>query len=259
MDCCSNVFFCFSLFQRCSWFFFRAWSADLFRICTDAPTGSYRKSPGISPGMSRGFSSGTTIFPEFHIIFLFTSKVSKPLGLGPNAFYWDIFKFNKICFIALHMDFKKHFVLFVECVQLSLSSNKITVIEPGGFAGLVKLKQIWLYDNKISHIKANMFVDMVSCLKISLEDNQIFSIEPGSFNGLDNLETLDLSYNKISSLDTNMFSELKNCTMLYLRKNNISVIEHGALHGLGKVHELQLELSAISKLDPFMFNALKGT
>ena len=93
---------------------------------------------------------------------------------------------------------------------LDLSSNQITSVESGDFAGLGNLTSDCpptksRASNRCVHRAGNLTT-------LYLSSNQITSLESGAFTGLGNLTSLNLSSNEITSLESDAFSGLGNLT-----------------------------------------------
>ena len=135
---------------------------------------------------------------------------------------------------------------------LDLSNKGFTSIEAGAFNELVKLKYLYLHNNKLSNVDNvfnelvnlgalslynnnltsvdNVFNGLVSLEALDLHNNQLTSIEVGAFNGLVNLETLSLSSNNLTSVDISNNEELNffsvdTKTKVYINKDQISLME----------------------------------
>ncbi|XP_066488648.1 adhesion G protein-coupled receptor A3 [Tiliqua scincoides] len=93
-------------------------------------------------------------------------------------------------------------------VTLILSSNKITELKNGSFAGLSLLERLDLRNNLISAIDPGAFGGLSSLKKLDLTNNQIGCLNADIFKGLSNLVRLNLSGNLFSSLTQGTFDHL---------------------------------------------------
>lgn len=82
----------------------------------------------------------------------------------------------------------------IESIQLASTKLKeLTKEDLKEFGG--KLKNLWLYDNDITVIQADLFQYNPNLEFINLGDNKVAQVELGAFNGLDKLHTLWLFSN----------------------------------------------------------------
>ncbi len=67
---------------------------------------------------------------------------------------------------------------------------------------------LYLSNNQITTIEANVFNGLTNLTMLYLFNNQITTIEVNAFNGLTNLTELDLSDNQITTIEANEFASL---------------------------------------------------
>ena len=75
---------------------------------------------------------------------------------------------------------------------LNLRNTGLTALESGDFAGLTKLKTLWLDGNGLSSLPEDVFADLASLAILELDDNIITSLPDGVFDGLSWLEHLEV-------------------------------------------------------------------
>ncbi|ESP00442.1 hypothetical protein LOTGIDRAFT_140702, partial [Lottia gigantea] len=77
----------------------------------------------------------------------------------------------------------------------NLSSNRISIIEPGAFQGLINLRKIDLSYNRIGTIDSAMFLGLPKLEKLSLDNNRINTLPDGTFNDLISLRKVEFGSN----------------------------------------------------------------
>lgn len=105
--------------------------------------------------------------------------------------------------------------------ELYLTTNRITTIEPNTFAGLPRLRGLCLSANYIRTIRPNAFADLAQLDRLYLAGNQITTIELTTFAGLSQLKELDLSDNYITTIAPGAFDNLSQLQVLRLYQNPI--------------------------------------
>jgi Leucine-rich repeat (LRR) protein len=81
---------------------------------------------------------------------------------------------------------------------LDLSSNQISSINLLSFNGLNSLENLYLVDNKLTHISENIFKNLVELKYLNLKSNDIVAFNKDLLFGLYWLETICLYGNPIS-------------------------------------------------------------
>ena len=132
------------------------------------------------------------------------------------------------------------FSTLTECTVLRLSNNDIRNIEPGAFAGLRKLTELYLDGNAITELTLEMFTELQSLRKLDLQDNNIRTIENGSFQELRELRELCLNDNDLEIIRPAMWEGVESLSTLNLGGNSISTIENGCFDELNKLGILHL-------------------
>ncbi len=107
---------------------------------------------------------------------------------------------------------------------------------------------VFIRDNSIRRVPADVFSQLSHCTFISLTYNEIEQIEPGAFNGLISLEDLYLYNNKLSVIEPGTFNGLISLQQLYLQNNMLSVIEPGTFSQLPALASLHLNDNKLTTL-----------
>ena len=147
--------------------------------------------------------------------------------------------------------------------SLSLINNKIDRIFTKFTKAFNKLTEIYLNNNLISLIKANVFENLINLATLNLENNLLESVNNGSLFGPSKYTTLLLGFNKIVKLET-LFAQ--NITFVlpkvdfkfFLYHSNIQEIENYAFHFSFSLKYLDLSDNKITKIKSNSLYGLKN-
>lgn len=98
-----------------------------------------------------------------------------------------------------------------QCERVDLSNNKLTYLNSGMLQGLISVRHIALYNNRIRNIGLDTFKAMPLVIDIQLEDNNIESLAQGAFAG-PNLKYLQLHNNNLKIFPWTALADLDNLT-----------------------------------------------
>ena len=140
--------------------------------------------------------------------------------------------------------------------ELRLWGKNIKRIDPSAFKGLNNLEILYLTDNQIEEIGANLFLDLSKLKILSFYNNKLQRLEAYSFKGLDNLEEIRLYDNEIRAIEENAFSGLPKLKKLSLTKNALKRIEAFMFEGLYNLEVLFLCENQIEEIDLDSFRDL---
>ncbi|XP_043253102.1 leucine-rich repeat transmembrane neuronal protein 4-like [Colletes gigas] len=107
-------------------------------------------------------------------------------------------------------------------VNLDLHESGIETIESLAFVGLVKLKKLVLWGNKLKIVPRDWFMYTPNLRTLDLSFNFIEVIDYGVFQLLPNLENLYFDYNQIKFIDYSMFAYLNNLKNVKFEKNPLN-------------------------------------
>ena len=102
---------------------------------------------------------------------------------------------------------------------LDLSSQSITALAAGDFAGLTALKTLYLFNNELTSLPDGVFTGLTSLDILALDNNGLTSLPADVFEPLTSLEALYLFNNKLTSLPDGVFEPLIALEVLYLQGN----------------------------------------
>ena len=133
------------------------------------------------------------------------------------------------------------------------SETSPTIIEPGVFEGLAKLRFLELGRNRLSAIGPGVFEGLASLRFLDLGLNRLSAIGPGVFEGLASLERLDIGGNRLSAIGPGVFEGLASLRFLDLGRNRLSAIGPGVFEGLASLERLDIGGNRLSAIAPEMF------
>lgn len=144
--------------------------------------------------------------------------------------------------------FSFHSVSSCKIQALYLSSNQIQEIEPNTFRGLAFLRDLYLDDNRLEKITADMFGggggdgggELPALENLWLQLNRITFVDVDAFTHMRALKKLILHLNQIDFIYKDTFKSLTQLTLLSLRSNKIVNIEPGTFDSLEKLSVLYL-------------------
>ncbi|KAA0707803.1 Leucine-rich repeats and immunoglobulin-like domains protein 1 [Triplophysa tibetana] len=134
--------------------------------------------------------------------------------------------------------------------DLYLNNNKIVYLEFGAFKNLAgSLQVLRLSRNLLTHIPVKG-LELPKLTQLELSRNRLRSIEGLTFQGLSSLEVLKLQRNNISKLTDGAFFGLGQMRVLHLDFNSLREVNSGSLYGLKSLLQLYLSNNSISNLNP---------
>uniref|UniRef100_A0AC35U7R2 Leucine-rich repeat-containing protein let-4 n=1 Tax=Rhabditophanes sp. KR3021 TaxID=114890 RepID=A0AC35U7R2_9BILA len=125
---------------------------------------------------------------------------------------------------ALH---KNSFSQLQSLNQLYLTENQITTIEKGTFTNST-FAVLFLEQNKITDLKAEMFEGATKLQQLSLKNNLIHTIETNVFESTPSLVMIDLSHNKLIDILPSTFFNQNSILLLDLSYNQLTRTPYGA-------------------------------
>jgi Leucine-rich repeat (LRR) protein len=125
---------------------------------------------------------------------------------------------------------------------LHIINGKIKTIKKYTFKDLMVMG-LGLFENEISTIEGEAFVNLSRLEEISLGKNKITRLSPDSFVKLPRLNNFDVINNRISKIQTELFKFLKSkSVVICLQYNAIEVLDPGAFVGSSTKH-VQIDLT----------------
>ncbi len=147
-------------------------------------------------------------------------------------------------------------VNLTNCDLLSLHGNRIEYIGKAAFSPMVKLETLTLSENKLTLLNYGMFLGLHHLMKLDLSHNCIRHVESKTFTDLTSLSILKLEFNYIRILQVNIFQGLSSLFDLNLRRNQIVEIDNEALLDVPSLSRLNLGNNKLTFLHQNLFGAL---
>ncbi|CAF4851208.1 unnamed protein product [Pieris macdunnoughi] len=142
--------------------------------------------------------------------------------------------------------------------QLYLQNNKIGELPAEVFSDLLSLKVVNLSDNAINYLPEGLFQNTREIREIYLRNNELEILPKRIFNRLDQLLVLDLSVNKLKGdhIEDETFSGLIRLIVLDLSHNAIARIAQNMFKDLFFLQNLNLINNSINFIDDNAFSPL---
>ena len=139
---------------------------------------------------------------------------------------------------------------------LDLSSQNITALAAGDFAGLTALTELDLFNNDLTTLPDDVFDGLTSLEILSLNLNALTELPAGVFDGLTSLEILLLDKNDLTTLPVGVFDRLTSLEMLWLDNNGLTMLPVGVFNGLTSLETLFLYNNELTTLPAGVFDDL---
>ncbi|MBN3305716.1 TPBG protein, partial [Amia calva] len=140
--------------------------------------------------------------------------------------------------------------------NLTLSGNKIELIDPKVFTNMPSLRHLDLSNNRISRLNSEVFSSNTFLQEFNLSSSVFNSTHTKQIKGISdlvqngsllNLDTLNLSDNDLIYVTEETLSKLPNLKFLYLRNNSIINIKGGTFKNL-QLKKLDLRENSLKQL-----------
>ena len=128
---------------------------------------------------------------------------------------------------------------------------------PLSICRLSTLQGLYLFNNQLTQLPDNCFINLTALTSLSAEQNRITKLQVGVFDGLHKLEKLYLNNNDITELQDGIFDRLRMLKILQLNNNRISSIGLRTFDGLSKLEGLNLQSNNITELQDGIFDTLR--
>ncbi|XP_070783197.1 toll-like receptor 13 [Enoplosus armatus] len=140
---------------------------------------------------------------------------------------------------------------------INLSKNKITVIPPGSFSHVLRLKHLDLSQNQLVSLKGGEFRGLDVLDFLNLTCNNISQIHSNAFDGLTRLHTLLMSHNILATISPAIFNSLLAIQDFDLSLNKLKAFSCGDSGGSSTLQRLNLFANNIQRVNVSCFPALE--
>ncbi|XP_066525134.1 immunoglobulin superfamily containing leucine-rich repeat protein 2 [Hoplias malabaricus] len=123
---------------------------------------------------------------------------------------------------------------------LSLSANKITVLNSNNFVNVTQVTSLWLAHNEITSIEKNTLAPMTQLRNLDLSYNKIVNFPWEDLANLPALQLLKMNHNEMVSLPKDAFTNLKDLRSVRINNNKFTTIAEGTFDALTSLVHLQL-------------------
>ncbi len=149
------------------------------------------------------------------------------------------------------------FLGLADLKELWLFQNRLTKLPPGVFAGLDNLRRLLLGFNALTELPDSIFSGLSRLRDLSIQANQLERLAPDVFAGLSRLEELWMYENQLDEFPEGM-SELVNLKKLVAWSNRLETFPAGTLANLSRLQELWLGDNLLTRIDQEAFSDLSG-
>ena len=139
---------------------------------------------------------------------------------------------------------------------LYLSSQSITALAAGDFAGLTELETLNLFNNELTMLPDDVFAGLTALETLNLDHNKLTTLPDGVFGGLTTLKLLYLNNNKLTTLPDGVFGGLTALEFLYLGSNELTTLPTDVFGGLTALKLLYLNNNRLDALPNDVFEPL---
>uniref|UniRef100_A0A3B3UA97 LRRCT domain-containing protein n=1 Tax=Poecilia latipinna TaxID=48699 RepID=A0A3B3UA97_9TELE len=144
-----------------------------------------------------------------------------------------------------------------ELEKVEFMETETNTIELGAFDGLVKLKSVEISTNPLRSVPVGFwFSKLKNLAAIRLYENQLTTIPEDLFMELPNLEEISLQGNRISALSPNLFPHKGKLIKLILDSNLLTSLPEEYFVGFPKVKLLTLRNNQLTSLPPVLFGEM---
>ena len=139
---------------------------------------------------------------------------------------------------------------------LVLSSNQISTLKAGDFAGLNAVSFLYLNGNNLMTLPLGVFDGLDALALLDLRENDLEELPEEVFDGLDALTGLSLESNDLETLPADLFDGLDVLSTLSLNDNDLATLPADLFDGLDALSTLSLNDNDLATLRAGVFEPL---
>ena len=145
--------------------------------------------------------------------------------------------------------------------SLYLHDNKLSTLPADLFDPFDDtLQNLFLRDNSITTLPADIFSGLTGVSVLPLSGNSLMSLPETVFTGISTLQILTLNDNSLSTLETDLFDPLDGTLKtLYLHNNGLTALHENIFDGLDGLADLRLNGNSLSTLETDLFDPLDSS
>ena len=125
--------------------------------------------------------------------------------------------------------------------RLYLHENDIKHLEADVFMGLTRLTVLYLRHNHLTELHYSLFEDLTQVYFISLNDNLIRKLPSQLFKSGVRLQVLNLANNNLTTLESDIFQTCEALESLDLRGNDLKWIDKDAFKGIHNITKVLVD------------------
>ncbi|CAH1254247.1 IGFALS [Branchiostoma lanceolatum] len=141
---------------------------------------------------------------------------------------------------------------------LQIKGTELQEVKKGDLAGLLMLKTLYLFNNKLHTIEVGAFDDIPAIETIEMGGNQMSDLPSGLFRRCDKLQSFVADGNRFTKIQVGVFNDLPSLQVVRIGNNKIETIEVGAFSNLSKSIVFSLENNHIREIRKGVFGAPQG-
>ena len=157
--------------------------------------------------------------------------------------------------------FPMHLLAILQVLELvDLEGNRLNNVSQA-FSGLRHLRYLYLANNNISDLPAEVFGSFCQSLKaLSVSGNIIRHFPREGLRTCTQLSHLNIGYNQISEIEVDdLVGWAKNLDTLILRNNRLKTLDRRLFRGSPKLRELSLSFNEFERIDSHAFDDIGKT
>ncbi|XP_010896286.1 immunoglobulin superfamily containing leucine-rich repeat protein 2 [Esox lucius] len=123
---------------------------------------------------------------------------------------------------------------------LSLSANKISLVQSGSFDNVTQVTSLWMAHNEIVSIEPGTLAPLLQLRNLDISYNKMVDFPWQDLQNLTALQLLKMNHNEMAHLPGDAFSNLKDLRSLRLNNNRFTTVAEGTFDGLVFLAHLQI-------------------
>lgn len=142
---------------------------------------------------------------------------------------------------------------------IDLSHNRIATVPPDSeVVHFRRLTQLYLQNNDIHELSADVFADLLSLKVLNISNNALASVPPDLFSSTREIREIYMQNNLLETLPKGIFNRLEQLLVLNLSGNKLSSdqMDEGMFRGLIRLIVLDLSHNSVARVSANLFRDL---